>query len=64
MRAINELSDMEVTTEIDDVHIARMIVHEQHCVGKLDRMWCMARWVARLREHYVAIGVETARDDA
>lgn len=64
MKTLEELPGMEVIAEIDDVHIARMIVDEQHCVGKLDRMWYMAKWVARLREHYVAIGVEIARDDA
>lgn len=63
MKTIAELPDMEVITEIDDVHIARMIVDELHCVGKLDRMWYMAKWVARLREHYVAIGADAALAD-
>lgn len=56
----SRLPDMEVITEIDDVHIARMMVDELRGCDKEMRMWVTATWVARLRETYVNIGRDLA----
>lgn len=61
MKTAEEVRETEVLPEVDDFRFAQLIVSEQHCIGKVARMWYMARWVARLREHYVALGQQVGK---
>lgn len=56
VKTVDQLADSKPNPETDDFRAALFIVSEQKCTDPEARLWSMAVWVARLREHYVEIG--------
>lgn len=57
MKTIDELADTKPNPEVDDFRAALHMVSEQACTTLVEtRLWYLAIWVARLREHYVEVG--------
>lgn len=62
--SLSALREKEANPETDDFNIAFMVVAEQLATTPELKMFYMAKWVAKLREHYVGIGYAEARDDS
>jgi hypothetical protein len=64
MKTLEELQDENPIIEADDWRAGTLMVQDIiHCVPEL-KIEYLARWAARLREHYVAIGREVEAAEA